>query len=214
MSAAAADNHYLRRPRINVSKTKHPKGFKVGVAPRSHFHSSSRSCRCLFSLPGPIGSPFPIIADNLQSGLCMGNKFASTFWWRLALTCSQKAWELRLWDGSICILSQQLYGNLRGRPCIHEYCSSIMTPHLKFRFLRCGTCDADALYVRSCMRGITSSTISVLRKSYILSHFISFQVGQRVQGGCFSWFPPPSVSHPIKWRSAKNQTNTNWFIVS
>lgn len=173
MSAAAADNYYLRRPRINVSKTKHPKGFKVGVAPRSHFHSSSsQSCRYLFSLPGPIGSPFPIIADNLQSGLCMGNKFASTFWWRLALTCSQKAWELRFWDGSICILSQQLYGNLRGRPCIHEYCSSIMTPHLKFRFLRCGTCDADALYVRSSIG--TSLLLPFLSCENRIFYLISF----------------------------------------
>lgn len=79
----------------------------------------------------------------------MENELESTIWWHLVLMFPWKTLDLQFSARSICIYSWQLYGNLRGKPCIHEYCSSITMPHLKFRFLHCrGTCDADGLLIK------------------------------------------------------------------
>ena len=98
---------------------------------------SSRAKRC------PL---FSFIADELDPELCTENELESTVWWHLVLMFPRKMSDVRSSDRSICIYSSQLYGNLRGKPCIHEYCSSITMPHLKFRFLVCRrTCDEDGL---------------------------------------------------------------------
>lgn len=49
-----------------------------------------------------------------------------------------------------------------------------------------------------------TSTLSVLQKSYILSfHFIPDGRGSARR--MLAWFPPPPLSHLIKWRSVKSK---------
>lgn len=149
----SGDTDYVYRQQFKKSINPSKKLFQYSSCGSQDILSLSlpsfRSYRYLSVYPGPKGTPFPLIAGNLVPELCMENELESTIWWHLVLMFPWKALDLRFLDRSICIYSWQLYGNLRGKPCIHEYCSSITMPHLKFRFLHCRrTCDADGLLIK------------------------------------------------------------------
>lgn len=115
------DHEWLDVYSINLQKIK---------ISHCHFQPYRFSSICMFLL-------FSLIAASLEPEMQIGSELESTIWWHLVIMFPWKTSDLQFLDRSLCIYSWQLYGNLRGKPCIHEYCSSITMQHLKFIFLHC-----------------------------------------------------------------------------
>lgn len=95
------------------------------------WESTHYRCHLLSFTAGAKGTSFLLIDDNLQLELGIENELECTIWWHFVLMFPWKTLALPAWTDQ----SAYIQGKWRRKPCIHECCSSITIPHLKFRLL-------------------------------------------------------------------------------